>query len=439
MCRLFWGKQKRPVSAACCLLLAAFQIFICLNNARAVDPSDHLKQYERWLIKNRDPRSGLTYSHIGDKNLHHWVMTYDSSVTALAYIALERNKDAKRILDFYINTPGVWRLNGIISTVNPTRPELGEEWSVVTGPNIWIGIAAFHLYKSTGELKYLSFAKDRADFALYLQNTDPKDKNFGAIRMGPLGDASLSGDQRIQNMNNAPRLYDIYSTEHAIDAYALFNLLFNETALQRYGQGRDRALNWLRQTAFNTKQEFFSRGARPAVDPAFATDVQSWAISALGLNTLDKVKEGLALRLVETIEQKAVHTVSFTKADGKKVEVRGVDYVDHAMASALGRPPMVSPEWTFGLINAYSRLERDLAEHQLFSQAESLRNKKQTLLENMLKLTSETGHGAALPYATQPNAKVGHGFMTPSRGNYSTISISYGILAITGFDPLYNR
>jgi len=394
---------------------------------------------QNWLLKNSDLATGLPYSHVGDERFENWAITYDSAVVTIAYVVTDRIKEAKKILDFYIDTPNIWRLGGIIEAVNPTNPVLGEDWSVRTGSNLWMGIASFHLYKATGETKYLDLAKRLADFAISLQNTDKNNPNFGGIRLGPLGGPNVASDQHLGYDQNQPSFYEVFATEHSIDAYALFNMLYQGTKDTKYNKVMAMVLNWLKRVAYNKEEHRFNRGyKRGLVDPAIATDIHSWGISALGIDILDTFEHGLAERMIELIEKSCLSEVSYTKPDGKKIKVKGADFIDYKTTANLGRKPLVSPEWTFQLINAYSKLELDKLKRKDSKKASEYKIKREELIDNMLSLSIEQNGTLTYPYATQAEAVIGHEYNTPKENNYSCIGVAYAIIALSNFDPLEN-
>ncbi len=414
-----------------CLVLLFFQ------NARSeLEYKIIIEKLDNWLCNNKDLSIGLPYSHMGDERFKDWTITYDSAVTALAYIAEGKISEAKKVIDFYIKTPNLWRLGGIIEAVNITNPALGEDWSVRTGSNLWMGIAGVHLYKITKDAKYLDFAKKLADFAASLQNNDEKDFNFGGIRLGPLGGPNVANDQHIDYDLNRPSFYEIFATEHNIDAYALFNLLYKETNETNYKDARDRTLNWLKRVAYNKKEHRFNRGYNRGLDTNIATDVQSWGISALGVDVLDTFEIGFAEKIIEFVEKNYLTEVLYVKLDGKKVKVMGVDFIDHKTAGSLGRGPLVSPEWTFQLINAYNKLELDSRKNGDVKRESKYKEKKKEFINSMINLASNLNNTLAYPYATQAEAVIGHGYKTPVKGSLSIIGVSYRILALVPFDPL---
>ncbi len=401
--------------------------------AEALTPAEG---FHLWLVENSDSRTGLPYSHVGDARFAGWTITYDAAVASMAHLASGDTARAKRVLDFYIETPVAWRLGGIIEAVDARRGVAGKDWSVRCGSNLWMGLSAVHLYRATREEKYLQLARRIADFALALEGPVDDPLKGGAIRLGPRGDTRFAGDQHLGHDKNAPAFFDIVSTEHNIDAYALFGFLHEETGEARYAEARARILGWLERVAWNREQGRFNRGALAGVDEAVATDIHSWGLSALGLETLERWRPGLADSMVRYVEKECENEVPFTRLDGAAMKVRGVDFVDRAAAAALGRPPVVSFEWSFQLANAYGRLERAWRKRGDAARAADYAARRAKLLEGLVAAASASGAGRALPYATEAEALIGHEYRTPAAGNASSISAAYGILALTGFDPL---
>ena len=88
------------------------------------------EEFIKWLVANRDPKTFLPYSHVGDDRFRHWTITYDAAVTSMAYLSIGRIEESKRIVDFYASTPEVWRLGGIIEAFVAADPPQGQDWSV---------------------------------------------------------------------------------------------------------------------------------------------------------------------------------------------------------------------------------------------------------------------------------------------------------------------
>ena len=415
-------------------------LFLFSFQAQPLQGAEYQQQVEkflRWISENSDSQTGLPYSHVGDERFEKWTITYDAAVVSLAYIAAGRIQRAKRIIDFYRNNENVWRLGGLIGAVDASNPAgAGESWLVWSGENLWMGIASFHLYKATGQKEYLEFAKRLADFALSLQNEDKTNINYGGIPLGPRSGPNVVGDQHLNYDVNQPGFEEVFATEHNIDAYALFNLLYQETKEIKLKEAKEKILLWLKRVAYNPREHRFNRGCRREVDTAVATDVHSWGISALGVDVLDKIELGLAERMIKFVEENCQVNVVYVKPNGEKIKVEGVDFVDQKTAKGLGRGPMVSPEWTFQLINAYKRLSNDFAKRGEQEKTNRYNQKRLRLIENMLSLAIEDGSGLAYPYATLADAPIGHGYNTPANGNLSTIGVAYAILSLLKYDPL---
>lgn len=415
--------------------LLTLLLILCMNSTvKAEEYPIYINGFLNWLKTNSDQKTGLPYSHVGDKRFAHWTITYDASVVTLAYIAADNITDAKRIIDFYLNNPAVWRLGGIIEAINTNNLSLGEDWSVRSGANIWIGIASFHLYKKTHEKQYLALSEKIADFSIGLQNQDKNAANFGGIRLGPLGNSNIDKYQYINHNLNNRSLYDIYATETNIDAYTLFKMLFIETQQKKYQIAFAAILYWLKINGYNYKAHRFNRGFN---DEIIATDVQSWGLSALGTELLDRFEIGAAQQMIAVVEECCVSKVITQKDNGEVVEIEGVDFIDKKLANELKRQPLVSPEWTFQLINAYQRLSDDCKIKNQFEQSLQYEKRKQVLINNMLALTITVNNQLAYPYATNADAVIGHEHSTPKQGNLSSIGPAYAILALTGYDPLY--
>lgn len=416
------------------ILLLAAPTVLAPQPASATGYQTQINEFRRWLKDNRAPQTSLPYSHVGDSRFRHWTYTYDSAVVALAYLASGQTGDAKRIIDFYRQTPSVWRLGGVIEAIESDPAGVkGQDWSVRTGSNLWLGLASYHLYQRTKEQPYLDLAKKIGEFALDRQNHDPKSPNFGGVSMGPAGDPENPDDQHFGFLRQQPAFSDSYATEINIEAYALFRFLAGEGNEDKFAETQGMVFRWLQKNSYNKTDHRFNRAYK---DSAVATDVQSWGVSALGLASLDEFEKNAAPKILHFVEKNCMATVPFRKPDGKKVRVTGVDFIDRKYANALKRKQLVSPEWTFQLCNAYLRLSNDYHNRQ-DPAAARYAQKRERQLQQMLDLAIKTDHGLAYPYATLGGAMIGHEHKTPAAGNLSAIGPAYAILALLGFDPLY--
>lgn len=391
---------------------------------------------ENWLLSHRGAESGLPVSHVGDPRFKNWCFTYDAAIAALAFIAVDRSGEAARIIDFYINTQHTHRLGGVIEAVAAVPPYGGQDWSVRAGANIWLGLASYHLFKCKHEKKYLTFAARIADFALGLQDERRSRRTYGGVRMGPPGNPAYDADQHFDYDSQMPAFEQIFSTEATIDAYALFNMLGREPGMMRFQAARDHCLVWLKKAAWNPVDKRFNRGFHQEPDFAVATDIHAWAISALGVARLSTIEPGAAELMIRFVEENCRSTVSYRLPNGRTAKVKGFDFVDHGARTHYKRPPLVSPEWTFQMANAYKRLSDDFTAMGETRKAELYAQERKNLLTQLMAMAFIQGNAAGFPYSTLDGAPIGHEYDTPARGSLSMIGATYGILALAGYDPL---
>ncbi|MCD4780670.1 MAG: hypothetical protein K8S27_09015 [Candidatus Omnitrophica bacterium] len=424
----------RPVLLISFLLCGLVQICIPLTSVAVTDQfKSESQRLSRWLENNRDPRTGLPYSHVGDKRFEQWAITYDAALTTLAYISINEIEPAARIMDFYLQTPKVWRLGGVIEAYLTGEVIRSQDWTVRSGANIWLALASYHLYKVTNIKTYLNFSEKIAATVLALQNKSEDDPNHGGIPLGPPGSSENPGDQHFGYDTDKPSFHTVFSSEVTIDAYALFSFLYAETQEEKYLRSKELCLVWLKNNAYQPGRSYLFRGYH---DSVVASDVQHWAISAMGPEILNEIEADLPFKMIKFVEDHCVHEIEYVNNDSKTVTIRGVDFIDKKRAEDIGRSVMVSPEWTFQLANAYLRLEQYQAKKKKWRDVNALMQKRTGLLREMLKLAIENEGGLAYPYATLADAPIGHEFHTPKQGTLSTSGVAYGIMALQGFDPL---
>lgn len=434
MCFMKIEKLRIPILL---ILLLVFRLPALASPQTASASRRHqILLLENWLLSHRGPESGLPVSHVGDPRFKDWCFTYDAAVAALAFIAVDRPGQATRIIDFYINTQHTHRLGGIVEAVAVVPPYAGKDWAVRTGANIWLGLASYHLYACNHEKKYLAFAARIADFALGLQDVRRTSRTYGGVTMGPPGDPSYEADQHFDYDVQMPGFEQVFSTEATIDAFALFDMLGREPGMMRFQAARDRCLGWLKKVAWNPVDQRFNRGFHQEADYAVATDVHAWAISSLGVARLDSIEPGAAERMIRFIEENCQSTVSYRLANGRTTKVKGFDFVDHGALLHYKRPPLVSPEWTFQMANAYNRLSDDFGAMGETRKARLYAKKRKDLLTQLMGMASIQGDAAGFPYSTLDGAPIGHEYDTPAKGSLSMIGATYGILALAGCDPL---
>ncbi|MDP6686122.1 MAG: hypothetical protein QGI05_04125, partial [Candidatus Omnitrophota bacterium] len=213
----------------------------------------NIKNMYKWIENHQNRLTGLVTSYEGDKKLEDWAFTYDQSLVAQVFTLMGDQEKARAIFDFYKHKAK--KAKGSFVNAYDSYTGLVLEYSVHAGPNIWLGIAALQYTQKFKDKDYLPLAEDIAGWLIKLQNDD---KEFG-IKGGPD--------------------FTWFSTEHNLDAYAFFGMLYKITEEEKYLQAQERTLEWIKKNAFNKKQGRFNRGKG---DATIATDTFAWAIAALG-------------------------------------------------------------------------------------------------------------------------------------------------------------
>ncbi len=155
--------QKRP--------LASFSDFSDRLPSLTEPQIAHMRRVLKYIYHNVDPRTFLAYSHPGDQRLLHWSVIYDDAMRSLLHMNTGDIGMARKTIDYFIenkaiqkngwvmkNGQKVLREGWIVNIVDAAegRPGgRGVEHIAHVGPNIYVGIAAIHLYKATGDRLYL--------------------------------------------------------------------------------------------------------------------------------------------------------------------------------------------------------------------------------------------------------------------------------------------
>ncbi|MFA5004996.1 MAG: hypothetical protein WC561_02565 [Candidatus Omnitrophota bacterium] len=362
-----------------------------------------------WLTVHQNPRTGLSMSFEGDKDIANWAFTYDQALLIQAYNNAGDIERAKKLLDFYskhADTKSGWFFNAYY--VNDGTP---AEIVMHSGPNIWLGLAVMQYTHKTGDKSYLRMAERIAANIIALQN---KDEDAG-IRGGPD--------------------FSWYATEHNLDAYAFFNMLFKATGNNKYKQARDASLAWLLKHTYDRQDIPIKRGKG---DATIATDTYAWSIAAIGPEKLISIGMDPD-KILEFVEENCRAEVSFRRPNGQTVMVNGFDF---APQRHLARGGVVSSEWTgqmvvsFKIMADYYLKKGDLERARVYTDKA---NEYLAQLGNMIiSSSSPSGQGeGCLPYATQDYVDTGHGWMTPKGSHTGSVSgTAYTIFAYYGFNPL---
>lgn len=384
---------------------------------KALLEEETIKIMYGWLQAHQDDRTGLVRSFAGnDNSLMDAAFTYDQALASMSFILFENYKSAEKIFDFYYKSAA--KLSGGFANAYDAVTGNVQEYKVHTGPNIWMAIAILQYASKTGNHKYTDLAYDIGNWLILLQQEDPE----GGIKGGPE--------------------YSWFSTEHNIDAYALFKILFKITGKQKYQLAADKTMVWLKNIAYNENERRFNRGKG---DRTIATDTISLAIAAIGPARLRQ--EGIDPgRLIKFAEDNCRVTVDYLRPDGKRVKITGFDFTN---PSYVGRAGVVSSEWTAQMVVAFKVLAKFYQKLGNEEKSKIYSQKAKFYWEELEKLAvvkpgkpGRKGGGflyatKGIPYASKSWVDTGHGWMTAKgKDTLSIAGTAYGIFAQRGYNPL---
>jgi TolA-binding protein len=357
----------------------------------------------QWIKNRQSPLSGLVLSYEGDRNLKEVCFTYDQALATIVFLLFNDYERAKKILDFYLkkvknNQPiyNAYYINGGVF-----------EYTIHSGPNIWIGIAALNYVKETHNTKYLYLAQKVAQFLFKMMDEE------GGIKGGPQ--------------------HNWYSTEHNLDAFAFFNLFYQLTKNKDYLKAKEKIENWI------DKYAYFSYGVpvrRGKGDSTIATDTYAWSITSLGPKELFSLKMNPDKILEFAIENCLVKTTF--KYKKRVVEVEGFDF---AKFKNTPRGGVISCEWTAQMILAfqimadfYQNKDNEKFKNYLEKSIFYFNQLQKMLITSFSKIGRED---PSLPYASKANVDTGHGWRTPKGDRTGSLAAtSYFLIAYFGYNPL---
>ena len=366
------------------------------------------KMYQ-WLAAHQNSRTGLAMSFEGDTVIADWAFIYDQALVAQAYTNFSDFERAKKILNFFEKKAK--RKDKLFFNAYHVNDGSPAEYAVYSGPNIWLGIAIVQYTKKTQDKSYIPWVLEIAQGIMDLQIKDSE----GGIRGGPE--------------------VTWYSTEHNLDAYAFFNMLYKITDKAQYLEAANKVLNWLVKHASDKVDLPIERGKG---DSTIATNTYAWSVAAIGPGKLEEI--GMSPdRILESAEQNCAVEVSFNRPEGQEVKVKGFDFASQMHADRGG---VVSSEWTAQMILAFKIMADFYHQKDMMAKTRAYEKKADeylTELSNMIisnPYPSGQGEGC-LPYASCDFADTGHGWMTP-KGKY-TVSLSgtaYTLFAYYNYNPL---
>jgi TolA-binding protein len=373
-----------------------------------LEKANFAKMYQ-WLAIHQNGRTGLVASFEGDADIAGWAFTYDQALVVQAYSIFSDFARAKKTLDFFNRRAK--RVNGLFVNAYYVSDGLPAEYIIHSGPNLWLGIAALQYAKKSKDVSYLELARDIARGIMHLQGEDPE----GGLRGGP----------QVQ----------WYSTEHNLDAYAFFNILFELTKEQQYKDAAQAILNWLVKYSYARQQLPIKRGKG---DSTIATDTYAWSIAAIGPQKLEEL--GMAPdKILEFAESTCVVEVDYQRPEGQVLKIKGFDF---APRQHLARGGVVSTEWTAQMILAFKLMARYYAQKGMFAKAQVYALKADEYLAQLANLVisspSPSGQGeGCLPYASEENVDTGHGWVTPQGKSTGSIAgTACALLAYYNYNPL---
>ncbi|MFA5099364.1 MAG: hypothetical protein WC547_00580, partial [Candidatus Omnitrophota bacterium] len=363
----------------------------------------------RWLTIHQNPRTGLVMSYEGDRNLKDWAFIYDQSLVIQTYVNFSDFERAGKMLDFFSRRAK--RIDGLFVNAYYVNDGSPVEYIVHSGPNIWIGIAALRYMDKTGDKRYLPLAEDIARGIIKIQSQDAE----GGIRGGPST--------------------FWFATEHNLDAYAYFNMLYVMTNKEAYRDSRDKVLKWLMEHSYDKPEIPIKRGKG---DSTIATDTYAWSIAALGPEKLSELGMNPD-KILEFAQENCAVELEYTAVDGKKSIIKGFDF---ALQQHVARGGVISTEWTAQMIISY-RIMADYY-HAKDIQTKALAYEKiaddylASLCTMIISSPSPTGQGeGCLPYASSDSVDTGHGWITPQGKTTGSVSgTAYTIFAYYNYNPL---
>lgn len=357
-----------------------------------------------WLTNRQNLKTGLVLSYEGDKNLKDVYFTYDETLASIVFLVFGDKERARKILHFFDKQV---REKNVLYNAYYSRGGVFE-YATHSGPIAWVGIAALNYLKQTQSREFLYLAKWVAQYLIKMMDSE------GGIRGGPKD--------------------GWYSTEHNLDAFAFFSLLYEVTKKDEYRKVRDKIKGWLKTYTYTQYGPPVKRGKG---DSTIATDTYAWSITSIGPEELLNLKMDPDEILKFAIENCAVE-VNFSHEKGE-IKVQGFDF---APAKNIARGGVVSTEWTAQMILAfeimadfYSRKGNKEKYKYYLNQAEFYFNELQKMV-----IISPSKFGRvdpSLPYASRPFVNTGHGWRTPKGTSTGSLAAtSYCLLTFLGYNPL---
>jgi len=380
-----------------------------LQSEKAVLTEANLAKMFSWLKTHQNHSTGLLLSFEGDPAVRDWAFIYDQSLAAQAFLLSGDFESAKKIFSFFFRLAR-GNFSGFYNAYYASTGDVAE-YTLHCGPNIWMGLAILQYGNLTGDAQYLSLAERIAAWLISIQEQDPE----GGLRGGPRT--------------------AWFSTEHNLDGYAFFDMLYKITGNKKYDTARFKILSWLKTHAYTGKEVPIKRGKG---DSTIATDTYAWSIAALGPEKLKEINMNPD-EIIKFAEDNCLVTVNFVRPNGEAIKVKGFDF---AKASNIARGGVISSEWTAQMAMSFKIMADFYLRKKDFPGAKYYQNKANQYLGELSKLIinspSSTGQGeGCLPYATAADVDTGHGWRTPHGDRTGSVAgTAYTIFAQKNYNPL---
>jgi hypothetical protein len=380
-----------------------------LDKKRATLEKANTGKMYQWVKAHQNQRTGLVMSFEGDSDIKGWAFIYDQSLAAQVYTYYSDFTSAHRVLDFFRDRAK--KKDGLFFNAYYVIDGEPAEYIVHSGPNIWVGLAIAQYTYESQDIRYLALAEEIAQAIIKLQDQDED----GGIRGGP----------------NA----DWYATEHNLDAYAFFNMLYKITGKTKYTDCANKVLNWLVKHTYDKPGLPIKRGKG---DSTIATDTYAWSIAAIGPEKLERI--GMSPdRIMEFAESNCSVEVEYTRPEGMVIKIKGFDF---APQRHVARGGVVSSEWTAQMVISFRIMEEFYSKKGMTAKARGYKNKADEYLSSLgnmiISSPSPSGQGeSCLPYATQEFVDTGHGWLTPKgKSTGSLAGTAYAFFAHNNYNPL---
>jgi len=343
-------------------------------------------------FKNQQQPNGLVENYEGGGVSY----SYDDALAAFVFILNDNIYQAKKVFDFFetrrkeqmrdynkfIGFADMYYLSGKIG--NKSR---------AVGPNAWLLLALNYYMLKTQDNSYIKLAKAIADWILGFQ-----DKYNGGIWGG---------------VNDKGGKFLWMSTEHNLDAYAAFEVLYKITGEEKYHTAASKIKEWLTKEMWNPWTKRFYNGLN---DPNYATDVSSWAV----LSLLEPKYFGCLDFAIKYSENEQFY-------EPNKVKVKGFDFGSTYAESPYPDKDAVWFEGTGQMVLAFYLASRT-------NEAKFYLNE----LKKAVVKSEKHNDSAGLPYASNPGSPPYGGWVMPDKPICAS-STAWFLFALKKFNPFYGN